>query len=105
MNAEVVCSVRAMPSRTRSGVLLSVTSLPPSSTRPESSRDAPEISLSAVVLPEPFGPISAVGLAAGQLESQPVDRHDAAERLPQAGGSQGPARAEAVAAGAAGTRR
>ena len=53
------CSVRAIPRRTRSEVGAAVTSVPSSEIAPASAGSAPEISRSAVVLPEPFGPISA----------------------------------------------
>ena len=53
-------SVRAIPSLTRSAVGAAVTSVPPSEIAPASAGSAPEISRSAVVFPEPFGPISAV---------------------------------------------
>ena len=51
--------MRAIPSRTRSRVGASVKSRSPKHTRPASGSIAPEISRSAVVLPEPFGPTSA----------------------------------------------
>ena len=48
-----------MPSRTRSWVETADTSVPPTEIAPASAGSAPEISRNAVVLPEPFGPISA----------------------------------------------
>ena len=47
--------------------------------RPASGRNAPEIRLKNVVLPAPFGPITAVSEPAGKLERDVADRGDAAE--------------------------
>ena len=55
----VIWNVREMPRRQRAGAASAVTSSPRKSTRPAVGASSPEIRWKSVVLPAPFGPMTA----------------------------------------------
>ena len=55
----VIWNVREMPRRQRAGAASAVTSSPRKSTRPAVGASSPEIRWNSVVLPAPFGPMTA----------------------------------------------
>ena len=77
----VTWNVRAMPARTRALVGIRVTSAPSNSTLPASGSSFPLTRLMSVVLPAPFGPITAVMPPAGRARSTPSTAMKSANAL------------------------
>ena len=71
--------VRAMPARAMARCGSRVMSRPANTMRPRLARSAPVIRLNIVLLPAPFGPISAEDLAGAHVEADVVDGDQAAE--------------------------
>ena len=78
-----IWKARPTPRRTISGADSPAMSSPPSRIRPASGRSAPVMRLKKVVLPAPFGPITAVSEPVVEAQADAVHGAHAAERLAQ----------------------
>ena len=76
--------VRATPSRAMRCAGMPAMAWPRSAMLPRSGRKAPDIRLSTVVLPEPFGPSRPTISPAPTREAEAIDGHQAAEAARQA---------------------
>ena len=81
-NSRASWNDRPRPASARWSGDSSVTSLPPSSTRPVESGTKPEMMSRMVVLPAPFGPIIPMIWPLVNAEAHVVDGADTAERQP-----------------------
>ena len=83
LNGRGIWKLRAMPRRVRMCGCNRVMSSSRNTTVPASVRNAPEMQLISVVLPEPFGPIRPKRSPGTDIDADIVERDEAAEAFGQ----------------------